>query len=455
MKNWAIVLLLPLACLAVLHNFLTIDIKMGLFLGVTIFVILVWAFEVLPSVQAAILLPLVYVIADIAPAAKVFSPWLSFLPWVCVGGLIFGDILGRTGLAKRIALSCVKAMGGTFTSLVFGLMAGGIILAFLVPAIMARVVIFYAITMGFAEALELPKNSRMSSAILLAGFCAATSPTLICMTASEVTLLGINVINAKTIIVDWQGFLLHNFPVALVYCLISATLLHLVKGKERLPDKAVVAQMVDARLGEMGRISADEIKTLILLVFGVAMFVVLGPQRGPWMFLFCACLAFFPGLNLIHEKQLRTLNFGFIFFITGCMAIGAAAEHLGLPKMIGKQMASLLEGHSPLTSILLSYGAGLGLNFLLTPLAATGSMSAPLVEVAQALGMNPAPLIYTFVYGLEQYIFPYEYALLLFFFMDGRVTLGHIIPALGIRMVTTLVLIAVVAYPYWKMLGIL
>ncbi len=232
-------------------------------------------------------------------------------------------------------------------------------------------------------------------------------------------------------------------------------LIHLVKGKERLPDKAVVTKMVRERLEEMGATSIAEWKTLALLVFGVSMFVVLGPVGGPWMFVLAGCLAFFPGFSLIGEKQLRGLNFGFVFFATGCMAIGTAAGHLGLPKMIGMHMAGLLQGQSPLISVLLSYGAGVGLNFLLTPLAATSSMGGPLAAVAQELGMNPAPFIYSFLYGLEQYILPYEYLLFLYFFMDGRMTLRHVVPMLSIRMVTTLVLLTVLAYPYWRMLGIL
>ena len=454
-RNWVFVILLPLALVAVLHNYYGTEAKMVMYLGITAFVIMVWALEVLPSVQAAILLPLLYVVLDIAPASMVFTPWLTFLPWVCVAGLVFGDILGRTGLAKRIALFCVKTMGGSFTAIVIGLMLAGIILVFLVPAIMARVVIFYAVTCGFADALELKKNSRMSSAILMAGFFAATSPSLMIMTGSEVNLLGINVINASRELINWNDYFVQNFPLGAIYCVISVVLAHFIKGKETLPSKEDVKAMVNEKLQEMGSISRDEIKTLILLVIGVTMFVLMGANVGPWMFTIAACVAFFPGFSLINESQLRNLNFGFIFFVTGCMAIGFAAGHLGLPAKIGAMMAPILEGESGLMCIALSYGAGLGLNFLLTPLAATSSMSAPLVAVAEQLGMNPAPFIYSFLYGLEQYIFPYEYALFLFFFMEGRMTLKHILPSLAVRMVLAFILLLGLAYPYWKMLGII
>lgn len=438
-----------------LSQYYMADTKLTIYLSVTFCIILVWALDVLPSVLAAILLPLLYVVLDIAPAKVVFAPWFTFLPWVCVAGLIFGDILGRTGLARRIALWCVKVMGGTYTSIAIGLMLAGLILVFLVPSIMARVVIFYAVSCGFADALEIKKGTRLSSALMMAGFFAATTPAAMVMTGGEHNLLGISAINQQAEIITWNSYLLHNLPIGLLYCVLTLILAHLIKGKENLPSKQAVQEMVAEKLVEMGKITAAEIKTLLLLVAGVGMFVILGTNLGPWMFTLVACLAFFPGVSLINEQQLRTLNFGFIFFVTGCMAIGFAAAHLGIPAKIGEMMAPLLQGQSGVMSVIASYLAGLGLNFLLTPLAATASMSGPLVAVADALGMNPAPFIYSFIYGLDQYIFPYEYALLLFFFMEGRVILGHIIPPLALRMIATVGLLAGVAYPYWSYLGII
>lgn len=455
LRNWIIVLALPALLFGTLTSCFDLGATVPMYLGVTMFVILVWAFEVLPSVHAALLLPILYVIIGIAPPKVVFTPWLTFLPWVCVAGLIFGDILGRTGLARRIALACVKFMGGSFSAMVVGLMLAGIILVFIVPSIMARVVIFYAITCGFADALDVKKESRMSSALLIAGFFAATSPAVLVMTGAEQNLLGISMVNAEREVITWNLYLLHNLPIGLAYCAVSVVLAHMVKGKETLPAKESVKQMVSEKLAEMGRMTADEYKILFLLVAGVGAFIILGANQGPWFFTLAACVAFFPGFSLSNEKHLRTLNFGFIFFVTGCMAIGFAAAHLGIPAKIGEMMAPMLQGESGLTSIIASYLAGLGLNFLLTPLAATSSMSGPLVAVADALGMNPAPFIYSFIYGLEQYIFPYEYALLLFFFMDNRVTLKHIMPPLALRMVTTAILLAAVAYPYWVFLGVM
>ena len=92
---------------------------------------------------------------------------------------------------------------------------------------------------------------------------------------------------------------------------------------------------------------------------------------------------------------------------------------------------------------------------MLTPLAAVSSMSAPMVEIAQALNINPRPMLYAFLYGLDQYIFPYEYILYMYIFSTGHATARHMFLGLGLRMVFAGTGILVIQVPYWSFLGLM
>ena len=81
-------------------------------------------------------------------------------------------------------------------------------------------------------------------------------------------------------------------------------------------------------------------------------------------------------------------------------------------------------------------------------------MTVPLTTLAMELGINPIPVMYAFAYGLEQYIFPYEYAVLLFFYATGWIELKHIMLVFAVRFVVTLVMLFALAIPYWKALGL-
>ena len=70
-------------------------------------------------------------------------------------------------------------------------------------------------------------------------------------------------------------------------------------------------------------------------------------------------------------------------------------------------------------------------------------------------GPSSLPLFYAFQYGVDQYLLPYEAVYFLYIFITGRVTLSHVIPALALRAVLCGILLALVAIPWWKFVGIM
>lgn len=118
-------------------------------------------------------------------------------------------------------------------------------------------------------------------------------------------------------------------------------------------------------------------------------------------------------------------------------------------------MLPLLQGQSDTMAVLITYLSGLLINFLLTPMAATGSMCGPLAQLALQLGIDPQVLTYAFLYGLEQYVLPYEIGVFMYIFVTGAITLKHVVPALALRMIFVPIMLAVVAVPYWTFLGLL
>ena len=106
-------------------------------------------------------------------------------------------------------------------------------------------------------------------------------------------------------------------------------------------------------------------------------------------------------------------------------------------------------------SIIMAYLAGVGVNFMLTPLAATAAFTPAIGELGQAMNMNPLPVFYAFGYGIDQYILPYEAVYFLYIFITGKVTLRHIIPALAVRALLCGVILVCIAIPWWKFVGIM
>jgi len=69
--------------------------------------------------------------------------------------------------------------------------------------------------------------------------------------------------------------------------------------------------------------------------------------------------------------------------------------------------------------------------------------------------MNPLPMLYSFLYGLDQYIFPYEYALHMYIFSTGYITPKHMFKGLGLRILFVAVILMLLQVPYWKLIGLM
>lgn len=456
--KWGLSLILPMCV------FFMITVPEGtagantpLFFAFTVWAVVAWAAEILPTSVVAATLTFLYALFVSNPKV-VFAPFGTFLPWLCFASLIIADALIRTGVSRRIALKCMLLMGSSFTRTMFGLTLSGIILTLLVPSGLARTVIYVAITQGLCQALEVNSKSRMSSALIMAGFFAAIAPGMFCATGTEMNLLAMQVVaNTTGAQVPWMDFIIQMAPFSVLYILMSTGLVFVIRGKERLSNEGNLRAVLESRLYDMGPLKADEIKILFILFVGLAAFITeqWHGMSGTFIFSLVGMACFFPGFNLSNEQQLRTINLSFIIFLAACMSIGFVAADLKVDKWLAAELFPWMQGRGVMGSITISYIFGVLVNFLLTPMAAVGSLGGPITQLAIDMNLNPMALLYPFLYGLDQYIFPYEVGYLVYTFMTGAVTLRYIVPALLLRMVVMLLLIPLVLIPYWKLIGFL
>ena len=93
----------------------TVTHHMALFLSITTWAICIWAMDAMNEIAVGLILPVLYSVLCGVKQQVVYSPWLSEVPLIVIGGFALGKILQETGLGKRIGLTCVRCMGGSFT----------------------------------------------------------------------------------------------------------------------------------------------------------------------------------------------------------------------------------------------------------------------------------------------------------------------------------------------------
>ena len=455
MLRWPLTLVLPL----IVYFAAPTDIspKAPLFMAMTSMAILAWAFNVFPAIGVAALLTFGYMLGGVAPAEVVFGPWATVLPWISFAAVIIGEAMDQTGLARRLALACLTLAGGSFLGLLWGFFLGGLVLALVLPSILARMVVLCAIASGIVDTLRLNHKSRMSSAIILMAFMAAAAPQFLFLHTSESFIWAFTMLFKDGTTVDFWQYAWHGSFFSIVYTLASMAVIWFVKGKENLTTMGNAQAFIASSRKELGPVSTKE-KKLMVIVLGMVLAFMVQPWTGVdpvFIFAVLALLCYMPGISILSEESIGKVEIMFLIFITGCMSIGFVGGAVGFNAWAVQQVLPFLQGWGENMSVIIAYVSGVVVNFLLTPLAATAAFTPAIGDLGQALNMNPLPLFYAFQYGLDQYILPYEAVYFLYIFITGRVTLAHVIPALALHALICGVLLACVAISWWHFVGIM
>lgn len=429
----------------------TLNPNMIMFLCITLWAVCAWAMNTLNDVAVGLLLPMLYVAFCGVKQGVVFRPWLGDVAIISIGGFVLGKIMGASGLGKRIALASVRSMGGSFVGAMAGLGIGAAIIAPLVPSIMGKAAIFTAIAVALCDALNFRAKTREASAVLLAA-CVAVGATKLCyLTGAGDLVMGMaladKVMGTHTM---WMDYAIHNFVPGMLYMVLSIAIVLLVL-RTKTSKKSLKAS-VETAYAELGPMTPEQKRATALLIFTLVMLATdkLHGFSAGGVLMFITALAFVPGISLMDGKRLTSVNFSPLFFIMGCMSIGAAGGALGVTDWLAGLVLPLLNGYGPTFTGVASYWVGAGLNFLLTPLAATSTITSPLVKLGMELNMEPRILYYAFQYGLDNIIFPYEYALYLYFYSSGYINFRDMALVLVVRMVLAAVFVGLVAIPWWS-----
>lgn len=423
------------------------------FLTLTFAALIIWTLNVLPEPLVAMLLPVLYIVWGVGKPNQILSAWSGSAGWLVLSGLIIAEAMSSTGIAKRIAVWSIKLTGGSFHRLLWGFMLAGFIMAPFIPTVTGKAAIFAILAVGICDGFGIKPYSREAATLVVGALLAVAVPKMAYLSAGVDIALAMGLYAQSTgTPVSWTSYFIHNFPPAILYGAMSIyTVLFLMRPKLEFNAKSFMAEQYD----KLGAMRPEEKRTLYLL--GLLLFALLTDRihkiDAGWIMLIIACLAFFPGFSLLTKKNLEKLPYTAVFFVVGCMTIGGAAKASGMDKAIATALLPFLQGGEVYTTFA-SFVAGVILNFLFTPIAAFSSLTVSLVEIGRQIGVAPLALIYPFSYGLDQYLFPYEFVVTLYFYSTGYIKLKHFMLIFGVRMVLAALFLLGVLYPYWKLTGV-
>jgi solute carrier family 13 (sodium-dependent dicarboxylate transporter), member 2/3/5 len=448
---WILSIIIP--CLVMLIPLSeTFTSQLRLFFALTSFAICLWAFETVHFLIPSLFLPVLYIIFGLAKGPQAFAAWSNHIPWMLVGAMILTNMVEQAGLLKRVSYWCILKVGGSYRGILYGLMFSGVFSAIVLPDIASRVLLFTALCYGICRSLNLEPKSKESSGIMLAGVVAALTPAYVYLTAASQTLIVYEIAGRSGITIGWMEYFIYNGIPALIWCVISVMLLDFLFK----PDNKVEAKAhLEKEVATMGKLSIEEKKLIIILLVIFASVMASGVIKIDigWIFVIGACLCYFPGINIGTPVHFQKVNYPLVIFVVSCMTIGVVSNVLGAGKYIADILYPYIAG-SQVYTMASTWFLAVVLNFIMTPLAAVSSVTDPLVQIIINSDLSAVPILFAWNQGLEQIILPYEYALVLFAFGFGYISLKHLIQYFGLRMLLNIVFLLLICVPYWKLIGI-
>ena len=430
--------------------------KVNLYRFGTIMAIGMFAFDLLPNFVTAVLLLMYYILTGIAAPDVAFVGWTTPIPWLCMCGMLIGVLMEKTRLANRIALFTISRVGTTPIRMYIAFLLAGFIVSAIIPDVITVDILFMAIATGMCQSLNLSVTSRSATTIVLAAFFGATISSAAYL-PNNTGIIGLLMVKDMGVPFTWLGFYSENLPYQIGHALLAYTILHLFGGRELGEHISRCRACAEAELATLGKMSRDEKKTLVLALLALVAFIS-EPWHGiPGYFAFCSMvlLGFTPVFNLMEASDLKKVQFPILFFIAGCMAIGIVAGTLGIPAWLaGKLVPYLQQIDSNAGSSMFAYWVGVVANLVLTPVAAATSLSVPMAEIATSLNLGIKPILYSFLYGLDQFFLPYELAPALIMFATGYVRVRYLIGIMLTRMVLASLIVAFVATFIWPMMNL-
>lgn len=424
------------------------------FFCITVFIILVCAFDFFDTIIPAILLPSLYLISGIAPAATAFGGWINTTSWMIFGAMVLANILDDCKLLPRIAYWVILRCGGSFTAIMFGVFLAGV--AMNLVTFCQAFILMMVFGYGIVKALNLKAGSIPAALLIFAAMLGGEgAPSSFMYNPGYLALAeaGIQQVIPK-FTATWYEMLIYNGIILLFFLLFLFALSKIYKTKDFKLEGG--QEYFQAQYDALGPVSTAEKKACFILIV-LFLYLITSPWHNipaAYGFMVLPYLLYLPGIEVGTVNAVKRINYSIFFFIAGCLCIGTVGAYVGFGTLISSVVTPLLANTSPLITFLVILFCGMLCNLFMTPYAMMAGLSYPFAKIAVDLGINPMATVMALVVSTDMIFMPYEVAPYLLMYGFGMMSMKQFVSLNTAKTILTFVFFAAVMYPMWTLLGL-
>ena len=427
-------------------------------LAVGLFMIAAWMTQVLDHGVTGILGCFLFWMLGIAKFETAFSGFADTSAWFLFGAVCFGLMVGKSGLARRLAFGVLRAVGHSYPRLLLGLIISNFLLTPVVPSGMARVVIMAAIAMGLTDAFGVGKGSNIARGMfIILVYQATIFDKMVIAGASSITARGA-IERFGGVNVLWSQWALAYLPCDIIVMIVAWRLALWLYP----PETAMLpggSDYLQREIRAMGPWSTVEIRAALLMSLGIALWVTdfLHQIPAPMIGLGVGLLAIMPRIGVLDTEDVRKINYLPIFFVGAAVSLSnvlAQSKALDVLTTILFNWIEPFIGTGWVSTFVLYWAAFLYHIVIGNEIAMLATSIPPLMTYAKQHAIDPLTLGMIWTFGAGPKLFMYESAVLVVGYSYGYFDNKDLLKVGALLSIVTALILMLLVPLYWPLIGI-
>lgn len=423
--------------------------------GVLLFAAALFILQPIPLGLAGIVVIVLPLILGVTSVSQTFSTFGNSAVFFLIGAFIIAATLERTPLHKRVSLYFLKVAGRSPRFLVLATMLSGASLTLIMPQhgviiLIVPVIMYIVVGIGLV-----PLKSNLAKAVMIGAAYGCTIGSLGTPLGGARNPLTIGFLRLEGIHISFLRWMVLSMPVVVLSLLAVWIVLILVFPPE-VRDLRRGKEIIESEVEDLPPIRGKHIT-----VIGVLLLVVLGFIILPTLFdvelsliaLIGAVAVFLAG-GMNWDDVENKIPWGIILLYGGAISIGIHMADSGAAEWLAKQLLDVTGGHVFLSILLVVL-----LSKILTEFMSNTAAVSILLPIGYAVfteaGLPPemGAMLVALSGGLA-FMFLISTPGNLISFSSGYFNQKDLLKAGIIANVVTIGIILLVAYTYWKWIGV-
>ncbi len=440
----------------------------GQVLGVVLLALVLWSLyprhHLLSSILVIALLSLFQV--SLSPGEfidSLLSTYGGSGLWIIVSGFILAEAMKTSGLAKRVALWIVSALGGNPDRVILSVALANLAVAPLSPSTTAKAFLLLPICNGLIEAFGVEKGrSRYGAGVMLMSMAANNICSTGFLTATVPNPISAEYIRtASGIDLGWLGWLRMALPLTLILLAASWLLCRWMFRPEVEATPGSLERIRDLRRG-LGPLSRREVLVASLFSLSLLLWITEGLHglNSGLISLALSLLLFLPGVGVLRIGGFAgEVPWGSIALFAASMFLAKAVGHwrafdpvaLSLFHHLG------LSRLPPLPFISLTVLVSMFLHLAFTSTTVYATVMIPLIiSLTRLQGLQPQAVAIPVAFLTPiAVILPVNTIPNIVFYSSGYFSQRQMIAYGLLTSLISALLILLIGLPYWRLLGLL